>query len=531
MTTLSTEIGVAVPMRDGVTLLADVYRPAGPGRWPVILERTPYDRTVGASFATQLNAVRLASTGYAVVIQDVRGRFGSEGEFYPFTAEAQDGVDTIQWAAEQPWSTGEVGMVGSSYRGYAQVLAARECPPALKAWFPAFTPLDIRDGWAYDTNAFALGFNLSWTLALIAPTDRRTQNPQRILSALDDWPAIVRRPVTDHPELAATQAATYYFDWVRRQDDEAYWAAVSGRGVERCAAPAMVIGGWFDVFAKGVQMLNLQLNGEPGLLQRHYLIVGPWDHSPLPLQSFAGQAEFGVAAALDLPGIQQRFFDWLLRGDSVPDWPRARTFITGDNRWHAWNRWPPASRNHTWYLQPGGGLDESPAPSGEDLFTVDAENPTPTLGGRLCCWQGHLRSGQFDQRPREARADVRSYTSAPLTREVLVAGGAGANILSSSTAPVGDIFATLVDVAPDGLALNVAEGIHRQEFRPGTTEVFEISFGAVGHLFRQGHRIRLDVSGMSFPQFDRVPASGGAQRTVALGDRWTGSHLTMPVPE
>lgn len=277
-------------------------------------------------------------------------------------------------------------------------------------------------------------------------------------------------------------------------------------------------------------MLNLQLNAEPGLLQRHYLVVGPWDHSPLPLQSYAGQSEFGARAAFDLAGAQQRFFDWLLRGDSAPDWPRARIFITGDNSWYFWKRWPPASRNHTWYLQPGGGLDESPAPSGEDRFTVDAEDPTPTLGGRLCCWQGHLRSGQFDQRPREARSDVRSYTSAPLTRRLLVAGGA-ANILSSSTTPVGDIFATLVDVAPDGLALNVAEGIHRQEFRPGTTEVFEISFGAVGHVFRRGHRIRLDVSGMSFPQFDRVPATGNAQRTVVLGDRWTGSHLTMAVPD
>jgi len=517
-------------MRDGVRLLADVYRPAGHGRWPVILERTPYDRTVGASFANQLNAIRLAGAGYAVVIQDVRGRFGSEGDFYPFTAEGQDGLDTIEWAAEQLWSTGDVGMAGSSYRGYAQVLAARECPPALKAWFPAFTPLDVRDGWVYEADAFALGFNLSWTLGLIAPTDRRTQNPERLLSTLDDWPAAIRRPITDQPELAGTPAATYYFDWIRRRDDHTYWSAVSGRGVGRCRAPAMVIGGWFDVFAQGLQMLNLQLNGEAGGNQRNYLIVGPWDHSPLPLQSFAGESEFGASAVLDLAATQQQFFDWLLRGESPPDWPRVRTFITGLNRWQSWNRWPPASRNHTWYLQPGGGLDESGAADGEDVFTIDAEDPTPTLGGRLCCWQGHLRSGRFDQRPRESRPDVRSYTSMPLTEDLLVAGGAEADILSSSSAPVGDIFATLVDVAPDGPALNLAEGVRRQSCRQGTTEVFEVSLGAVGHLFRKGHRIRLDISGMSFPRFDRVPASGRARRTVAMGKPGVGSYLTMAVP-
>jgi len=528
LTTISTEIGVAVPMRDGIRLLADVYRPAGGGRCPVILERTPYDRTVGASFATQLNAPRLAAAGYAVVIQDVRGRFGSEGDFYPFTAEADDGVDTIAWAAQQPWSTGDVGMVGSSYRGYAQVLAARECPPALKAWFPAFTPVDIRSGWVYEGNAFCLGFNLSWTLGLIAPTDRRTRDPQRLYAALDEWPITARRAVADHPELASTPAASHYFDWLRHKDETAYWRSISGAGVEGCSATAMVVGGLFDVFSGGAGALNAQLNHEAGRQQRHFLILGPWDHSPLPLQSFSGEREFGVGAVMDLAGTQQRFFDWQLRGASAPDWSRVRTFITGWNRWESWNRWPPASRNRTWYLQAGGGLDESTPPSGEQAFTIDADDPTPTLGGRLCCWPGHLRSGQFDQRPREARPDVVSFTSAPLDQELLVVGAA-AEIHSSSTSTPADIFATLVDVAPDGLALNLAEGVHRQDCRAGTLEVFEVNLREVAHAFRKGHRIRLDVSGMSFPRFDRMPASGQSMRTIALGS--TGSHLSLAVPE
>jgi putative CocE/NonD family hydrolase len=183
-----------VPMRDGVTLKADVFRPAGGDKWPVVIIRTPYDRQLGSSFGMQMNAVQLAAAGYAVVVQDVRGRFASEGDFTPFLHEGQDGVDSIAWCAEQLWSTGRVGSTGSSYVGFVQVLAAKECPDALKAWVPGVTTIDARTGWVYEGDALCLGFDLSWGLSLMS-SDPRTQDPGSILDALENWPETSRIPI------------------------------------------------------------------------------------------------------------------------------------------------------------------------------------------------------------------------------------------------------------------------------------------------------------------------------------------------
>lgn len=505
-------------MQDGVRLRADVFRPARPGRYPTVVVRTPYDRTLGPAFGQQVNALRLAEAGYAVVVQDVRGRFGSEGEFYPFRHEGGDGAETIEWAAGQPWSNGAVGLAGTSYCAYAQALAVSQEPPSLRAWVPGFAPLDARDGWVYSGDAFCLGFNLSWTLAHVAPKDPRTSDPEALLAALDAWPETVRRPPEAQNELRATPAAAYYFDWIARRDEPSYWASLSARELD-ATSPALVVGGWFDLFAQGTADMWGALGGRP-----HRLVLGPWDHSPLPLATSAGESEFGSAAALDLNELQRSWFDAHLRGESEPEGASVRAFVTGWNRWEGWDAWPPPHANESWYLRSGGALGEQPAP-GEDRFAADAADPTPTLGGPLCCWKGRLPPGQVDQGRRASRSDVLCYASEVLSEELVVAGTVRAEIWSGTSAEGGDVFVTLVDVAPDGRAVNVAEGIRRRRDAGVEAVPFAIDLGPVAHAFVPGHRVRLDVSTMSFPRFDRFPASGHAERTVALGP----SRLVLPV--
>ena len=259
--TISVDRDVRVTMPDGIRLAADVFRPAGGGRHPVVVLRTPYDRGGAAAFGLQINALRLAEAGYAVVTQDVRGRFGSEGDFEPFRAEAADGVATIHWAAEQPWSTGVVAMAGMSYCGYAQVLAARERPEPLRAWIPAFCPLDARTEWVHEGGAFSLAFNLALSLASFAGPDRRTERPADVLAALDDWEASVRRGADDQPALLSTPAAGARRPRrVARASRRCRLVGAAERaGAGAHDAAALVIGGWFDIFHRGTLSLHAEL--------------------------------------------------------------------------------------------------------------------------------------------------------------------------------------------------------------------------------------------------------------------------------
>ena len=234
---VSIDYDVAMPMRDGVRLQADLFRPAGDGRLPVVLLRTPYDRQLGSTFGLQLNAVQLAAAGYAVVVQDTRGRFGSEGDFSPFVHEGRDGVDSIAWCAEQPWSNGRVGMAGSSYLGFTQVLTAKEQPEALKAWVPALSTIDARTAWVYEGSAFCLGFDLSWALLMMSG-DPRTRDLAAVQDALHMWPETVQTPIEQNP-IFDQPSGQFLRDWIERKNDDAYWAARSGFGVERCSAPAL----------------------------------------------------------------------------------------------------------------------------------------------------------------------------------------------------------------------------------------------------------------------------------------------------
>lgn len=503
-----------VPMRDGVSLRADLFRPAGADRWPVVIIRTPYDRQLGSAFGMQMNAVQLAAAGYAVVVQDVRGRFASEGDFYPFIHEGSDGVDSIAWCAEQPWSNGRVGMTGSSYVGYVQVLAAKECPDALKAWVPGVTTLDARDGWVYEGDAFCLGFDLSWGLAMMS-ADPRTREPGLVVDALERWGetrhmAIESDPLLDQP------SGHFLRDWMERKDDAAWWEAQSGQGVEQCTAPALQIGGWYDLFHFGTFRLHSALAaGNAGAT--HRFVMGPWDHSPLPLAGGSGDFDFGPRAAFDLAGAQRTWFDWLLHEESEPDWPKNRIFLTGINEWESFDTWPPPVEPVELALGVNGSLGDTASGAGEISFVADSADPTPTAGGRLCCALYLLPVGSRWQDARAKRADVFRFTTEPAGQPLRLLGPVTAEIWSTSDQEIGDVHVTLVDIDHRGGSRYLADGIRRLTLTPGEPACLRVDLGHVGHVIQPGHRLGIDVAAMSFPRFDLAPGSGSSRRTILFG--------------
>ena len=526
--TIAVDRGLTVAMPDGIRLATDVFRPAGPGRHPVVLLRTPYDRGHAAAFGLQINALQLVDAGFVVVTQDVRGRFASEGFFEPFRAEAADGVATIEWAAEQPWSDGAVAMAGMSYCGYAQVLAARQRPDALRAWIPAFCPLDARSQWIYDGDAFQLAFNLAWSLASIAAPDRRTADATPVLDALDAWPETVRRDPAEQRELLATPAGSVWGDWLSRRDDDRWWREISGRGAGQHDAAALVVGGWFDIFHRGSIALHAELAA--GRATTANLLIGPWDHSPLPLSSASGDSEFGWRAIVDLPALTLSWLDHALRGGPSPLPRAARTFATGADTWLDWDVWPPAAESLALWAAPGGRLVAGPPPApGADRFIADADDPTPAMGGRLYTRPRHLRPGQMDQRARSGRPDVVAYAADTAVLDMLLAGPVRAEVwTTSSRAGPADVVVTLVDVAPDGSARNVAEGVARQTLRADEPLCADIDLGHVAHVVRRRHHLRLDIAAAAFPRLDRAPAQGRSERAFLHGGVH-GSRLLLPI--
>ena len=357
------------PMRDGVHLATDVYRPAGDGPHPTIVSRLPYDKelpVVNFSFDT----MRAARSGYAVVVQDTRGRYGSEGTFTPFAHEAADGADTIAWAAAQPWSTGEVGMVGGSYFGATQWLAATAAPPALRAIAPFVTTDQYYDGWAYQGGAFQLGFNLHWCLVslglgeLMRQVGAGTAPPARLaelVEAIDDNDALYRRlPLTDVPELDGL--ADYYRDWLAHPTYDEFWKATAPREAwDRITVPAMNIGGWYDLFLKGTIANYLGMKERGGSEQARSLqrlVIGPWAHGSTS-GWYPGRG-FGLMSgtdAHDVTGLQLRWFDHLLRGEDrgVEDDKPVQIFVMGADEWRDEDDWPlPGTEYVDWYLSSDG---------------------------------------------------------------------------------------------------------------------------------------------------------------------------------
>lgn len=573
--TIVIEQNVPVPMRDGVILCADVYRPAAAGRYPVILQRTPYNKSLTTIGMLMLDVIRTVSAGYAVVIQDSRGRYTSDGEFYTFRDDVDDGYDTVEWCAVQPWSDANIGMYGASYVGATQWLAAISTPPHLKAIFPLITASDYHEGWTYQGGAFALGFNESWTMTGLAPdTYQRLAKTQpeaadhmgNMLSGIDDMCRWFRHlPVKDFPLFG--QAAGYFYDWVAHPDDDAYWAAWNIEAQHSAVTvPACNVGGWYDIFLGGTIRNYLGMREQGGsqdARRGQKLILGPWHHT-LPLNNLVGEVNYGLSStslAVDLDGLHIKWFDYWLKGkqNGLLEEPPVRIFVMGENTWRTENEWPLARAQYTKHyfhsngnaksLRGDGSLSpEPPRSEPADVYVSDPRNPVPTKGGGLCCWPAAVPGGAFDQRPVEERDDVLVYTSPVLEADVEVTGPISVALYAATSAVDTDFTAKLVDVHPDGYARNLTDSIIRGRYRetrakatlltPGEVYEYTIDLWATSNVFKAGHCIRVEIASSNFPRFDRNPQTGepageASQLAPALQcvfhDEARASHIVLPI--
>jgi len=556
------ESNVAVVMRDGVTLYADVYRPVDPGRFPVLIVRTPYGKQRDGIHESLIG---FAQRGYAVVAEDVRGRFESDGKWDPFRYEAQDGYDTIEWAARQPWSNGKVGMHGGSYLGNVQWQAAAQTPPSLVAIFPAVASTSLYHNTWFHGGAFKLGLAVGWG---VVRNPRRVMYPQYWHTeryAPEEWRydnVFWKLPLKTIDLESSNQIVPHFRDWIRRQSYDDYWKAISvEEHFARVKVPAHVHGGWFDLLLGGT------LNGFTGMRKsggteqarrETKMIVGPWGHGPS--RKF-GDVDFGDMADRTLFDRNLRWFDHYLRGEDngIDREPPVEIFYMGINRWVHHDDWPvPGARDTPFYLSGGGRansargdgvLDRQARGASSDRYTYDPARPVPTLGGNDCCG-APIPAGPIDQRPVEARDDVLVYTGSILKEPLAIAGPVKMRLFASTDGPDTDFMVKLVDVHPNGFAMNIAEGILRARFRkgldrmellaPGEVYEFEVDMRGTANVFAAGHRIRVDITSSNFPQYDRNPNTGEdlgqsdrlrvARQTVFHGGERR-SHILLPVVE
>lgn len=499
-----------VRTRDGVRLIADVYRPQADGKFPVLLERTPYNRAGGAG-----EAVKMAAEGYVVILQDTRGRYDSQGEFYPFRFESQDGYDTVEWAARQPWCDGQVGMFGGSYVGATQMLAAISSPPHLKAIFPYVTASEYYEGWTYQGGALLQWFASSWSSGLVTDTLRRKAaelaNPKAWIDAL---------PIESYRMLAlppVSSLAPYFADWVAHERDDEYWRPwkISEHYAEM-NSKSLHAGGWHDIFLKGTINNYMGMRRSSPARADQRLMLGPWAHAATSPEGKIGDVTFGKAAVLDMTGTTLRWFDYALKGrrNEYATGAPVRIFVMGENRWRDEQEFPLARTQYTNYYLRGGHLLSTQAPGREtsESYDYDPANPVPTIGGRLCCGN-QIPPGPADERPIEKRSDVLIFSTPPLTRDIEVTGLIRAKIEAATSAPDTDFTVLLVDVEPSGYARFLTDGILRARYRtstrkaepitPGKIYAYDIDMWATSNVFRAGHRIRLYVSSSNFPRFNR----------------------------
>lgn len=524
----------AASMRDGAVLRANIFRPVDDAaQFPVLLTRTPYGKDIGGLHA--LDPTQAARNGYIVVVQDVRGAFASDGDWFPSIHEADDGEDTIAWAASLPGSNGKVGMFGGSYVGFTQMAVAHRHAESLSAIAPMITWDEAESGVLARGGAAELGLTANWTLLRgFDQLVRRHRGDPRTLGAaiyqlakeLDHLPAegYAELPLGGYGPLARLDLLGPFAAGIEEPENAAYFErfrvtdAYHGRAV-----PALHIGGWYDVFLRGTIRNFLGMRAvEP---EGQYLLIGPWTHGNF--NHVQGERDFGIAAwgglldlRTDLMAYQLRFFDRWLKGqsDAFADVAPVRYFAMGVNVWRDAQTWPPAGATvERWYLRSLGGVHglsrQVPGDEPPDQYVYNPADPAPTIGGATLL-HASLRAGPWDQADVEQRPDVLVFTSEPLNEALDVTGNVSVDLYVSTDAPDTDFVARLVDVQPDGRALCVTDGIVRmsQRGRMGATpdllhagEVYHVTIDlwATSMVFAPGHRLRVDVTSSSFPRWER----------------------------
>ena len=560
------EMDVKVPMRDGVELSANIFFPPGPGPFPVILIRTPYDNGPWAETGWPGTRYRdFVSHGYAYVIQDVRGRFDSEGTFYPLMVggnEVADGYDTREWIAHQPWCNGKIGLVGPSYMGQVQWQGVQERSDYLTAMMPAVASIDAwRMGNLYVNGAYQLALMQPWGLM----TSSRANQPVDHYN----WEELFRfLPIIDMDKVAFGRELPHVRQWIQHSS-YSHWRDQRVE-FDRVDVPVYNLAGWFDAYpASALRAFSAMRDQSGSEMSRNSqkILVGPWPHD-LSTSTRVGELDFGPGSLVDLAALTVRWNDHWLKGidNGIMDEPPVRIFVMGANVWRDENEWPLARTVYTKFYLRGSGaantldgdgiLSQEPPVGHEkpDRYTYDPADPVPTRGGNLSytipgVGESDQLAGPFDQRPNERRDDVLVYTTDPLAEEVEVTGPLHCELYITSSAPDTDFVVKLIDVHPDGAAYNFAEGILRVRYRdeswtapklmePGAVYRIGIEMFPTSLVFKLGHCIRVDITSSNFPHFDRNLNTGNdpatdteirvAQQTVYHTAQYP-SHIVLPV--
>lgn len=491
---------------DGVTLVSDVYHPQTTGPTPTILVRIPYSET----FLNQLYATVVgrywAERGYRVVIQGTRGRYRSGGRYYPLRPERQDGLETLQWIARQPWFDGRLGTWGGSYFGYTQWVLADQINPGPSALMIQLSSTSFY-GMFYPGGAFSLESALVWAV--------------QSYGYQDDWPSeeALRPGYDGFPLVEADDRALRdipaFNDWVLHFSRDEYWRAIDGEDrAKRLAAPVLLLAGWYDPFlpTQIEDFARIRREARADVAAASRLMIGPWAHArTVTFPDGAAPGNYRLASfELSVPWFDQHFRS----SDRALPAP-VRIFVMGENVWRDEQEWPPArTRYAPYYLRSGGkanraagdgALALTPAASHEppDTYVYDPRDPVPTAGGAMI----GPRAGIALQNAVEERPDVLVYSTPPLEEDMEVTGPIKLVLFVSTTAPHTDFTGKLVDVHPDGSAYNVSEGILRRPYDGAKPTEIQIDLWPTSMVFRKGHRIRLEVSSSNYPRFDRHPNS------------------------
>jgi putative CocE/NonD family hydrolase len=527
-------------MRDGVRLCTNVFIPEGRGPFPAILVRTPYGKGSNAgSLASFVDA------GYAVVVQDVRGRYHSDGKFKPVDQEGPDSDATLNWVGRQTWSDGGVGMIGGSYLGIVQWRAALTGNRHLKAIFPVVSGSDdYLDRFYSPGGAFKLGHRIQW----IAENLRRPKHPEPDFQRL-----VLHLPLRTSDRIATGGDVDFYQEALDHPSYDRHWRSRSTRAqLSRIRIPVFSVGGWYDNFVQSDLETFALISGRRVPTR---ILIGPWPHN---MSVKFEDVNYGPAAAVPVRRLQIQWFDrWLKKRVGVTP-PPVRVFVMGANVWRDEYEWPLARTRYVPFYLGGSGANslsgngrlvrQPPRSDQFSRFRYDPRSPVPTLGGSVCCNHRVFPWGPMDQRPVEMRNDVLVYTSRPLRRDLEVTGPVKVVLYVATSAKDTDFTAKLVDVSPDGYARNLTDGILRLRYRnslekpepvtPGTVYRIVIDAGLTSNVFKAGHSLRLEVSSSNFPRFDRNMNTGrsqanetqfeAAEQTV-YGGKQAPSHVLLPV--
>jgi uncharacterized protein len=518
------ERAVRCRMSDGIHLASDHYHPPQPGPQPTLLMRQPYGREI-ASTVVYAHPVWFARHGYNVVIQDVRGRGDSEGEFYPFRSEGRDGAETIAWLRSRDDCNGRVGMYGFSYQGATQLLAAAEQPEGLVCISPGMTACDLYDGWFYRHGALRLATTLGWGIQMLKADTRRKKLREASDRLEQAWASISEQtlylPIREHPALHGEGVPKYVLDWLDHSEPGGYWESMDvSESLERIRVPALHISGWYDMFVEG------SVQGFVDLCERaatenaranQYLIAGPWQH--IPWGDRIGAMDFGPEALLDTDALLLRWFNhWLKDSGEFAREPKIRHFILGENSWKQADIYPTTA-DFALFLhstgkansRKGDGALASAWPQSDeptDVYVYDPEVPVSAPGGSASL------AGSFDQSALEMGNNVLVYTTETLAKSLRIFGRPRVVLFAATSSEHTDFTAKLVRVRPNGVVDFICLGIARSSwlfaksgYTADTIHRWEFDLAPTSCYFGAGERIRVEIASSAFPLYDRNPGT------------------------